>query len=175
MMMGCERKHFSQISVFYWYKYLFQFKIMVHVVITKPAKNASAAYIWGKLAEYSDMSWHPDIKESKNIGTINDGSENMVGAVRVLTKSDDHELTETVTEWSNEEMKFTMSIDKGGPTIAKSLIVTFAVRNEPQGVLVDMIINMQLVGLAIILTPLLKLALPKKLGPLLDGIANLKE
>jgi hypothetical protein len=149
---------------------------MVHVVITKPAKHASAAYIWSKLAEYSDMTWHPDIKASQNIGSIPDASENMVGAVRLLTKTDDHELTETVTEWSEKDMKYSLSIDKGGPSIAKSLIVTFGVREEDQGVvLVDMIIDVRLGGLAVILAPLLKVVLAKKLGGFVNGIAELKE
>ena len=121
------------------------------------------------------MSWHPDTKQSKNIGTINDGSDNMVGVVRVLTKMDNHELTETVTGWSDKDMQLALSIDKGGPPIAKTLIVTFTVRDEPQGVLADMIIDMKLGGLAVILTPLLKIVLAKKLGSFLEGIANLKE
>jgi hypothetical protein len=147
---------------------------MVHVVITKPAKEANAAHIWSKLAAYSDMTWHPEIKASKNIGSIEDGSENMVGAVRILTKTDNHELTETITEWSEKDRKYTLSINEGGPSIAKSLIVTFGVREEQGAVLVDMIIDVKLKGLAVILTPLLKVVLAKRLGGFVNGIADLE-
>lgn len=148
---------------------------MVHVVITAPAKNASADYIWGKLAEYSDMSWHPDIKASENRGSIADGSDNMVGAVRLLTKTDGHELLETVTEWDEKKKYYALSIDKGAPPFAKTLHAAFRVREEDDLVFVDFIIDAKLKLPFSFLSPLIAFVLPKKLGGFAKGVADLKD
>jgi len=96
---------------------------MVHAVITKQAKNASAEFLWEKLAAYSDMSWHPQIESSKNTGSIEDGSDKMIGAERVLVNTAGKRLVETVTAWSGEERTFALSIDEGAPAFAKSIII----------------------------------------------------
>jgi hypothetical protein len=61
----------------------------------------SAGYLWSKLAAYSDFAWHhPQVKYSKKYcgSMMEDGSDNMVGAVRVLEITSGTELVETVTE-----------------------------------------------------------------------------
>lgn len=148
---------------------------MVHVVISKPAKHASTDYIWSKLAEYSDMSWHPEIKMSENKGNIADGSAIMVGAVRLLTKNDGHELLETVTEWDERKKYFALSIDKGAPPFAKELHAAFHVREEGELVFVDFIIDAKLKKPFFFLSPLVAFVLPKKLGGFAQGVADLKE
>jgi hypothetical protein len=152
---------------------------MVQIKVTRQAHNASADYIWSKLAAYSDISWHPIIKSSKNTGSIVDGSDNMVGAVRVLENTAGKELTETVTDWSATERYLAFSIDKGAPPLVKnepqSMIITFRVREEEQKVYVDMIADVQLKAVFCVLTPLLEVVLSKKLGAMADGVADLKE
>jgi hypothetical protein len=84
-----------------------------------------------------------------------------------------------VTEWSAKEGYCALSIDKGAPPLVKnepqSFILTFRVREEEQKVYVDMIADVQLKAVFCVLTPLLKVVLPKKLGVFVDGIADLKE
>jgi hypothetical protein len=152
---------------------------MVQVTVTRQAHNASADYVWSKLAAYSDITWHPMMISSKNVGSIEDGSENMVGAVRFLEETDGSKLKETVTEWSEKERCFSISIDEGAPPFIKnepqSMIITFRVREEEQKVYIDLIADLQLKDIFWLLTPIIKLALPMKMGPLADGIADLKE
>ncbi|CAB9507843.1 expressed unknown protein [Seminavis robusta] len=148
---------------------------MVQVTVTKEAKNASASFIWSKLAAYSDMSWHPGVKSSKNTGSIPDGSPNMIGAERLLVNSSDKELVETVTAWSDEQRYYACSIDKGAPPFAKEMTITFRVREVDSKVLVDMIVDIELKVFFACLGPLLKVVLGKKLGGFVDGISDLKE
>ena len=148
---------------------------MVQVIVTKQAKHASAAFLWDKLASYSDMSWHPGVISSKNTGSIPDGSANMIGAERLLVNSSGKELLETVTAWSDKERYYACSIDKGAPPIAREMIITFRVREEGSKVLVDMIVDLELKAFVACLAPLLKVVLGKKLGGFVDGIADLKE
>jgi hypothetical protein len=112
-------------------------------------------------------------------GSIEDSSDNMVGAVRVLEKNDGHELHETVTEWSAKERFLALSIDKGGPGFLsnepQSMIVSFRIREEEEKVYVDMIADLKLKTGLCVLAPLLKVVLPKKLAGIADGIADLKE
>ena len=149
---------------------------MVHITVTKPVSYVSADTLWNKLALYSDFTWHPQIKSSRNDGSIPDGSDNMVGAVRVLVNSSGQELTETVQEWSNSKRYQTFSIDKGAPPFAKSLVITFQVRedNVSGKAYVDMIVDLQVKAPFCILAPLLSVVLKKKLGPFLEGVANYK-
>jgi hypothetical protein len=143
------------------------------ITITRPVKNASATYMWKKLAAYSDFSWHPGIKESKNVGSIEDGSPDMVGAVRLLTKVDGEELKETVTSWSEEKRSLTFSIE-GGPPPIQSFVFTISVREE-DGVFVDSVADVEIKWFLFLLTPILQMVLKKKIGGLIDGIADLKE
>lgn len=148
----------------------------MQLTVTRQAKNASAKQVWDMLSKYSDMAWHPLIESSKDIGSIPDGSANMVGAVRVLVNTSGSALTETVTEWSDEKKYFQCSIDKGGPPFAKKFLIGFQVREDQSSkkVMVDAIVDMDLIFPLIPLTPLLKVVLSKKLGGLVDGIANVK-
>ena len=150
---------------------------MVQITVTKPVKHVDADTLWNKLAVYSDFSWHPQVESSVNDGSIPDGSDNMVGAVRVLVNTSGAELTETVQEWSNSKRYQTFSIDKGAPPFAKSLMITFQVREDESSgkVLVDMIVNLEVKAPFCILAPLLSVVLKKKLGPFVDGIANYKK
>ena len=151
---------------------------MVHIVSTKQAKNASAEYIWSKLSKYSDFAWHPSIVTSKDIGSIPDGSDNMIGAVRLLVNDSGKELVETVTKWDEDMMYYACSIDKGGPPIAKYVEVGFRVREDPMNkkiVYVDTIMDLKLKGPFIILKPILKKVLPSKIGQLTSGITELVE
>jgi hypothetical protein len=144
------------------------------VTITRPVKNASATYIWKKLAAFSDFSWHPFVTASKNIGSIEDGSPDMVGAVRLLIKKEDgDELKETVTSWSEEKRSLTFSVE-GGPPPIQSFVVTISVREE-EGVFVDLVADIELKWFFILLTPILQMVLKNKLGGFTDGIADLKE
>ena len=60
--------------------------------------------------------------------------------------------------------------------LPKKLIIGFKVRDDPkQGVIVDTIVDLDLKGPFVILTPLIKLVLPKKIGSLTQGIADLQE
>ena len=151
--------------------------IIMLVTITKPAKNASADYIWTRLAEFSDFAWHPEIKESRDIGSIPDGSANMIGAVRLLTKHDGAQLKEVITEWSDKNRSQTFTIEGNLPPPVRSLTVTFKVRQNPNGdgALVDCIANVQVKPIFCLLAPILKVVLPKKLGPIVQGIANIKQ
>ena len=148
---------------------------MPQITVTKEAKNASAAFIWSKLAAYSAMEWHPQVSTSTNTGSIPDGSANMIGAERLLVNSAGKELLETVTAWSDKQMYYSCSIDKGAPPIARSLVITFRVREEGKKVLVDMIVDLELKPFIACLGPLFKVVLGKKLGGFVDGIADLKE
>jgi hypothetical protein len=133
--------------------------------------------MWKKLAAYSDFSWHPAIKASKNIGSIEDGSPDMVGAVRLLTKEDGDELKETVTAWSEEKRSYTFSIEGTLPPPVQSFFLTLSVREEQavEGVFVDAVADIEIKWFFILLTPILNMVLKKKIGGLLDGIANVKE
>ena len=149
---------------------------MVHIVVSKRAPNASSQYIWSKLENYSDFSWHPTVATSKDIGNVPDGSSNMIGAVRLLKNDAGKELTETVTAWDTSKKYYSCSIDEGRPPFAKKLVIGFKVRDDPrQGVIVDTIVDLDLKGPFVILTPLIKLVLPKKIGSLTQGIADLQE
>ena len=149
---------------------------MVQITVTRPIKYVSANTLWDKLAQYSDFSWHPLIESSKDIGSIPDGSPNMVGAVRVLVNTSGTELTETVQEWSDTKRYQVISIDKGTPPFAKSFWITFRVRDGSDGKAeVDMVVDLELKGVFCVLGPLLSLVLKKKLGPFVDGIANYKK
>jgi hypothetical protein len=99
------------------------------VTLTRPAKNASATYIWKKLAAFSDFSWHPKVQASKNIGSIEDGSPDMVGAVRLLT-TDEGDFNETVTFFSEEKRSQTWSILGNSPPPVQSFVMTISVREE---------------------------------------------
>jgi hypothetical protein len=147
------------------------------VTLTRPVENVSATYMWKKLAAYSDFSWHPAIKASKNIGSIEDGSPDMVGAVRLLTKEDGDELKETVTAWSEEKRSCTFSIEGTLPPPVQSFFLTLSVREEQavEGVFVDAVADIEIKWFFILLTPILNMVLKKKIGGLLDGIANVKE
>lgn len=55
------------------------------------------------------------------------------------------------------------------------MIITFRVREEDKEVFVDMILDLELKVAFACLAPLLKIALKKKLGGFVDGIADLKD
>jgi hypothetical protein len=148
---------------------------MVHFVLARDAHEASADYIWSKLAQFCDMSWHPLIETSKNAGSIADGSDNMIGAVRILQVSAGKELVETVTAWDEDRKYLAFSIDKGAPPFVKQLTFSFAVREEGGKIFVDLTADLEVKLLFKCLIPLLKIALPKQLAGLIDGVANLKE
>lgn len=112
----------------------------------------------------------------------------MKGAVRVLTtgsKGGGKELTETITVWDPTQHHMALSIDKGGPPFAKSLIMGFRVRpvttdadneeNNKKEAFVDIIIDLDIKPPFCILAPVLKMALPKQIGELAQGIADLVE
>ena len=124
---------------------------------------------------YSDMSWHPLVDTSKNSGSIPDGSPNMIGAERVLVNTSGKALTETVTAWSEADKFYACSIDEGAPPFAKEMIIGFKVREEKTKVLVDMIVDINLKVPFMVLAPLLKLVLRKKLGGFVDGLANAEQ
>ena len=146
------------------------------IKITKPAKNASADYIWNRLAQFSDFAWHPEIKASKDIGTVPDGSANMIGAVRLLTKNDGGQLEERIISWSNTNRSQTFTIEGSLPPPVRSLTVTFTIRPNPAGgAFVDTIADVQVKPIFCFLAPLLKIVLPKKLDPIVQGIADVKE
>jgi hypothetical protein len=148
------------------------------VTLTKPAKNAGATYIWKKLAAFSDFSWHPKVQASKNIGSIEDGSPDMVGAVRLLTTVDGGELTETVASWSEENRSQSISIEGSAlPPPVQSLVMTFSVREEQaeEGVFVDAVADVEIKWFFILLTPILHVVLKYKIGGVVDGIADMKE
>ena len=115
------------------------------------------------------------MQSSRNSGSIQDGSASVIGAERVLVNSLGTELVETVTEWSNKKMYYSCSIDKGAPPFAKSMIITFRVREQKDQVLVDMIVDLEVKCPFIVLSPILGAVLPKKLGGFVEGISDLKE
>jgi hypothetical protein len=147
------------------------------VTLTRPVENVSATYMWKKLAAYSDFSWHPAIKASKNIGSIEDGSPDMVGAVRLLTKEDGDELKETVTAWSEEKRSLSFSVVGGLPLPIQSVVWNLSVREEQavEGVFVDAVADIEIKWFFFLLTPLLQMVLQKKLGEIVDGMADVKE
>lgn len=100
------------------------------VTVSREVKQASAEYVWKKLAAYSDLSWHPNVEECRNIGDIADGSPNMVGARRCMkTSSAEAELS--VVEWSYENMHYRVKLDKGSkPPFAESVHLEFQVRTD---------------------------------------------
>ena len=151
---------------------------MVRITLTRPVAFVSADTLWDKLALYSEFDWHPLIVSSENIGTIPDKSDNMVGAVRMVVNTSGAVLTETVREWSDLKRYQKISIDKGGPPIAKSLHITLHVRETNDSkcsgttAVVDLIVDLQLKGRYRILAPYLSVVLRKKLEPLIDGVAK---
>ena len=135
--------------------------------------NVSADYMWKKLAEFSNFAWHPEIAASKDVGSTPDGSSNMIGAERIIVNASGHELVETVTAWSEDTKYYACSIDKGAPPFAKEMVIGFQVREDGNSkALVDMIVDIQLKAPFIVLTPLLKFVLGKKLDGFVDGVAN---
>ena len=86
------------------------------------------------------------------------------------------ELTdcESVTEWSNSQRFYTCRIDEGGPPFAKTIAITFAVKEQDSKTLVSKVIDLKPKPLFIILTPLFNVLLPKKLGRFLGGITGIK-
>lgn len=147
---------------------------MPSVTVTRPANSASAAYIWKKLTVYSDFSWHPSIKASKDIGNVPDGSANMVGAVRLVTGGSGVELTEIVTAWSDADKSQTFEIQGDGlPAPIDTFSFTFTVREEGTQVFIDGIVNVKPKWYFFFLSPLLPLILAKKAAPFVEGIANL--
>lgn len=148
---------------------------MVHLVITKKVEHASSDYLWSKLAQYSDMTWHPLIVSSKDIGTIPDGSPNMIGAERVLVTKSGQELFETVTKWDEDSKFMALTIDKGSPPFASTLEIGFQVREEKDDVLVDVTVDLVVKLPFILFTPLFYFVLPKKLDSFAQGVADLKE
>lgn len=123
------------------------------------------------MAQYSDFSWHPEIKSSKNVGSSQMEATRWLGQpVRAMTNNGGKELVETVTEWDEKKKYFAMSIDEGGPSFAKKLIIAFRVREEAGSkVFVDAIVDVDLKLPFIILTPLMYVALPKQLTWALVG------
>ena len=98
------------------------------VTASRPAANASAAFLWKKLAAFSSFEWHPEISKSEDVGKIPDGSPNMVGATRLLTKPDGSQLREVVTAWDEKERSQTFSIEGNGlPPPIETFLMTFHV------------------------------------------------
>lgn len=148
------------------------------VTVSKPAQKATADYLWDKIAAYSDFSWHPQVTASKNIGNVKDGSDNMIGAVRLITNIKGKEIQETITAWSNEERSQTFSIDKGLPPPISSFHLTFYVKEDPQDTTKSVVYGVADINIKWVfcfLAPLLKVALPKKISLFVDGIAALEE
>ena len=107
---------------------------MVQVHLQKQATHATSANeIWNVWAQFSDVSWHPWVARSENAGAIPDGSTNMVGATRrLIEEGTGHELVERVVAWDETKRSMTVAIDKGGPSFAKSFLVTFQVYEKEE-------------------------------------------
>ena len=69
---------------------------MLHV--KKSVKiDASAATVWAKVADFGDLgAWHPAVAKTE----IVEGTDNTVGAKRVLTLQDGGKINETLTAYS---------------------------------------------------------------------------
>jgi Polyketide cyclase / dehydrase and lipid transport len=149
------------------------------VRVSKKAINgASAAFIWQKLSAFSDVaSWHPEIETSKNVGSIPDASPNMVGAARrIKFRNDGDDLTETITAWSEKDRSLSYTLEGDVPPPVQRLEVTVTVcEDEKEGVFVDCVANVEIKWFFLFLYPILKLALPIKLGPVVAGMAEVKE
>ena len=110
------------------------------------------------------------------MGSISDGSPHMVGAKRVIVNVSGGELLETVTQWDASQKMYVMSIDKGAPPFAKKMSLGFQVREITTngGAYVDMTADIELKLIFVLLTPLIKAALPKKLKAFAAGFTVLQ-
>ena len=148
---------------------------MVSITLTQQVEHASVDYVWQKLAAYSDMNWHPSVKESRSMGTIADGSPRMIGAERVVVNTAGNELYETVTEWDSAAKQYKMSIDKGAPGFAKTFSIGFQAREVNNKTFVDMTVDTELKFPFFLLAPLLNIVLPHKLQSFVAGFNDLRE
>lgn len=72
--------------------------------------NASADKVWDKISHFGDLgAWHPAVAKTE----ITSGSEDKVGAVRVLTLQDGGKITEKLHAIDAKKMMFKYSIVEG--------------------------------------------------------------
>jgi mxaD protein len=78
-------------------------------VVEKITINAPAAKVWAKVANYGDLgAFHPAIKTTE----IKSGTNNVKGAVRLLTLQDGGTVNETLTDYDATGMSYAYIINE---------------------------------------------------------------
>lgn len=79
------------------------------VVVEKVSINAPASKVWAKVANFGDLgAFHPAVAKTE----IQSGTNNTVGAVRLLTLQDGGTVNETLTAYNAEKMTFSYVINE---------------------------------------------------------------
>ncbi len=72
--------------------------------------NATADAVWNKVSDFGDLgAWHPAVKTT----VILDGTNNQVGAVRLLTLQDGGTIKEKLNNYSPADKSFSYEILEG--------------------------------------------------------------
>ena len=78
-------------------------------VVEKVTINAPAAKVWAKVANYGDLgAFHPAVAKTE----IKSGSNNVKGAVRLLTLGDGGTVNETLTTYDAADMSYSYIINE---------------------------------------------------------------
>jgi mxaD protein len=78
-------------------------------VVEKITINAPAAKVWAKVGNYGDLgAFHPAIKTTE----IKSGTNNVKGAVRLLTLQDGGTVNETLTDYNAADMSYAYVINE---------------------------------------------------------------
>ena len=79
------------------------------VVVEKVTINAPAAKVWENVANYGDLgAFHPAVAKTE----IKSGTNNMKGAVRLLTLGDGGTVNETLTSYDAADMSYSYIINE---------------------------------------------------------------
>lgn len=78
-------------------------------VVEKVTINAPAAKVWAKVANYGDLgAFHPAVAKTE----IKSGTNNVKGAVRLLTLGDGGTVNETLTSYDAADMSYSYIINE---------------------------------------------------------------
>ena len=78
-------------------------------VVEKITINAPAAKVWAKVADYGDLgAFHPAVAKTE----IKSGTNNLKGAVRLLTLGDGGTVNETLTSYDAAGMSYSYIINE---------------------------------------------------------------
>ncbi|BCM25959.1 SRPBCC family protein [Methyloradius palustris] len=91
--------------------------------------NAPASAVWAKANNFGDLgAWHPAVKKTE----IVEGTNNKVGAVRLLTLQDDGTIKEKLNAYSDKNKSFKYQILEGVLPVS-SYVSVFTVKDIAGG------------------------------------------